>query len=82
MKVKTTTPERRAELIMEPLLNQEQMKELLGCGTVKAVKIRKEIADKIKPKTLPDLMPTNLVVEHMCLDVSYILRVANLLRGS
>lgn len=76
MRKRVTPIETKYKLIQQLWLNQKDIKDLCECGNVRAAEIRDEIAAKIAPKTLPEKTPTHLVVEHMGIDIAYILKVA------
>lgn len=65
------------ELLQQSWLTQKDVMNLAECGPVRAAEIRQEIAQRIKPKTLPERIPTSLVVEYLDIDVAYITKVAS-----
>lgn len=64
------------DLLQQSWLTQKDVMDLAECGPCRAAEIRREIAEKIKPKTLPEKIPTGLLVEHLDIDVDYISRIA------
>lgn len=73
---KATTIQRKYELLKKVSLNNKEMQELLDCGYERSKQIRNEILQTIKPRKLPGLIPTSLVVRHMQINTMLIIKLA------
>lgn len=75
-KNKSTSVVRKIELIQKASLSNKEIMELLECGYPKSKEIINEIAEDIKPKKLPGLIPTSLIIRHMRIDVNLLIKTA------
>ena len=63
------------ELINKQWLTRQDIETLVGCKRSKATAIMHEINEKAKYKPVRGRVPTDLAVEHLGINISYLKRI-------
>lgn len=63
------------ELLNKQWLCREDIEQLASCKRAKATKIMHEINEKAKYKPVNGLVPTDLAVEHLGININYLKKI-------
>lgn len=63
------------ELLNKQWLSREDIEMLAGCKKAKATRIMHEINEKTKYKPVKGLVPSDLAVEHLGININYLKRI-------
>ena len=74
-KKKISNASEMLEILNKQWLSREDVETLAGCKKAKATKIMHEINEKAKYKPVRGLVPTDLAVEHLGININYLKRI-------
>lgn len=63
------------EIINRQWLKREDIEKLAGCKRAKATQIMREINEKAKYKPVNGLVPTDLAIEYLGININYLKKI-------